>query len=86
MKRSRRSRVELHADVLRVLRVHEGGCRITRLSYGSNMPLDRMNDLVDQMISFGLVAKRPDDPRLYVITARGIEFLEAFKKLFLFIE
>jgi predicted transcriptional regulator len=86
MSKSKRSRVEIYADVLRALRTVDGGCRITRLSYGTNMPLDRMNDLAEELISFGLIAKRPDDPRFYVITARGIDFLDAFKKLFLFLE
>jgi len=86
MSRAKRTRVEIYADVLNVLRAQDGGCRITRLAYASNMPLDRMNDLANEMISHGLVSKRPDDPRMYTITARGIEFLEAFKKLFMFLE
>jgi len=86
MSRAKRTRIEIYADVLRILRVQDGGCRITRLAYASNMPLDRMNALANEMISHGLVSKRPDDPRMYIITARGIEFLDAFKKLFIFLE
>lgn len=84
--RSKRTRIELYADVLRTLRTHSGGCRITRLSYGSNMPLDRMRKVVDELISFGLIGRRIDDPGIYAVTARGMEFLDAFKKLAAFIE
>ena len=86
MKRARRTRIEVYADVLRVLKISESGCGITRLSYGSNMPLDRMKKTADELISYGLMTKRASDPRTYIITTRGIEFLEAFKKLALFLE
>jgi len=72
--------------VLRTLKAHTGGCRITRLSYGSNMPLDRMRKVANKLVSSGLIATRTDDSRIYVITTRGLEFLDAFKKLAGFLE
>lgn len=86
MRRSKRSRIELYADTLRTIRTYEGGCRITKLSYGSNMPLDRAKKIADELISYGLISRRIEDPSIYMITARGIEFLDAFKKLSLFLE
>jgi predicted transcriptional regulator len=50
------------------------------------MPLDRMRKVVDELISFGLVGRRIDDPGIYTVTARGMEFLDAFKKLAAFLE
>ncbi|MCJ7505833.1 hypothetical protein MUP05_05125 [Candidatus Bathyarchaeota archaeon] len=69
-----------------MLRTHAGGYRITRLSYGANMPLDRMKKVADKLISFGLITRRTDDPAIYLITTRGIEFLEAYKKLATYLE
>jgi predicted transcriptional regulator len=86
MAASKRSRLELYADVLNTLRAHAGGCRITRLSYGANMPLDRMKKVVDELISHGLMTMRADEPGIYAITVRGVEFLDAFKKLIVFLE
>jgi len=86
MGKSKRSRVELYADVLRSLKVQEDGCRITRLAYASNMPLDRMKKVANELISHGLVSPRVDDPSIYVITKRGWEFLDAFNKLSMFLE
>jgi len=50
------------------------------------MPLDRVKKFVEELASHGLIAKRTDDPRIFVLTARGIEFLEAFDKLAIFLE
>jgi predicted transcriptional regulator len=86
MARIKRSRIELYADVLNALRVHHEGCRITKLSYGANMPVDRIKKTVDELISHGLIARRTDDAGIYVLTVRGWDFLEAFKKLAMFLE
>ncbi len=86
MGRPKRHRLQLYADILRVLRVYEGGCGITRLSYGANMPLDRAKRLVGELISHGLIGRRTDDPRIFVLTTRGMEFLNAFDKLAMFLE
>jgi len=45
------------------------------------MPLDRLKKLVEKLISSGLITRRTDDPAIYLITTRGIEFLDAYKKL-----
>jgi len=86
MRKLKRSRLELYVDVLRTLRTYDAGCRITKLSYGSNMPLDRMKKVADELISSGLMSRRTDDPGVYFITARGMEFLDAFKKIVMFLE
>jgi predicted transcriptional regulator len=86
MTKSKRSRIELYADVLKALKTQEGGCRITKLSYGSNMPLDRVKRLAEELVSLGLMTRRVDDPGVYVITPRGAEFLEAFRKLLIFFQ
>ncbi|MEM2921142.1 MAG: winged helix-turn-helix domain-containing protein [Candidatus Bathyarchaeia archaeon] len=86
MPKSKRSKIELYADVLKALKAHEGGCKITKLSYGSNMPLDRLKKLTEELISMGLITKRVEDPAVYVITSRGAEFLVAFNRLQIFFQ
>lgn len=86
MGKTKRHRLQLYADILRTLKVHEGGCGITRLSYGANMPLNRVRKLVEELISHGLIARRTDDSRIFVLTSRGMEFLDAFDKLTIFLE
>jgi len=86
MSKSKRSRIEIYVDVLRTLRTYDGGCRITRLAYGSNMPLDRMRKTASDLMSHGLIGVTVEDPGIYFITARGMEFLEAYKKLSMILE
>ncbi|MGQ9515470.1 MAG: winged helix-turn-helix domain-containing protein [Thermoproteota archaeon] len=86
MTRTKRSRIELYADVLNALKIHHEGCRITKLSYGANMPVDRIKKTVDGLISYELIARRTDDAGVFILTIRGWEFLEAFKKLAIFLE
>jgi len=50
------------------------------------MPLDRMKKLAEKLISSGLITRRTDDPAIYLITTRGIEFLDAYKKLATYLE
>ncbi len=86
MGKAKRNRLQLYADVLRTLKVHEEGCGITKLSYGANMPLDRVKKLVDELVFHGMIARRIDDPKIFVITPRGMDFLDAFNKLSIFLE
>lgn len=86
MSKSKRSKIEIYVDVLRTLRTYDSGCRITRLAYGSNMPLDRMKKTASDLISHGLISVTVEDPGIYFVTTRGMEFLEAYKKLAMILE
>lgn len=86
MGKTKRNRLQLYVDILRTLKVHDGGCGITKLSYGANMPLDRVKKLVEELVSHGLIARKTEDPKMLVITSRGIDFLDAFDKLIIFFE
>lgn len=65
MVKTKRHRLQLYADVLRTLKAHDEGCGITKLSYGANMPLDRVKKLVGELASHGLIARRTDDSRIF---------------------
>ncbi|MEM3512514.1 MAG: hypothetical protein QXU11_02730 [Thermoproteota archaeon] len=50
MGKAKRHRLQLYADILRTLKAHGEGCGITRLSYGANMPLDRVRSSLENWL------------------------------------
>ena len=78
----RREQTDLYATILEVVKRHHGEGRITRISYGAGMPVDRLRSAVDKLVGLGLV-KRDDrgDYATFDITARGQQFLDAYWKL-----
>lgn len=64
------------------MKQHDGAARITRLSYGAGMPIDRLRPLVRRLVALGFLSEdEDDDQRFYVLTARGQEYLDAYWKL-----
>ncbi len=83
---AKRGRIEILADILDVVK-RQSNCRLIRVSYGANLPLDRAKKLLALLASSGLVAiKKNDSVTTYQITARGLEFLEVHKKMLGFLE
>ncbi len=82
----KRGRIEILADILEVVK-RQSNCRLIRVSYGANMPLDRAKKLLAQLASSGLVTIRKQEAvTTYQITARGLEFLDVHKKMLGFLE
>lgn len=74
--------MDMYAEVLEVITRYPEGVRITRLSYGVGVPVDRLKNLVNALCSNGLVRKAAtEDEVLYGATARGLEFLETYWKM-----
>jgi len=83
----KRSRMELYAEVLEVITHYPEGARITKLSYGVGVPVDRLKLLVEKLCSFGLTRRTTDeDETYYGVTPRGLEFLDAYFKIQGFLE
>jgi predicted transcriptional regulator len=80
---SRRREVsDLYATVLEVVKRYHGAARITRVSYGAGMPVDRLRNLVERLLSSGLLRTEEVDGRpVYDITPRGQEFLDTYWKM-----
>ena len=79
---SKRSKTDLYAEVLEVITHYPEGVRITRLSYGVGVPVDRLKLLVEKLCSYGLARKSAEaDEVLYGVTPRGLEFLDTFFKM-----
>jgi predicted transcriptional regulator len=84
---SKRSKTDLYAEVLEVVTHYPEGARITKLSYGVGVPVDRLKLIIDRLCSYGLANKSEDEEGAYYgITPRGLEFLDIFWKMKGFLE
>lgn len=84
----RREQTDLFATILEVVRRHQGAARITRISYGAGMPVDRLHASLDRLQALGLLEarQRDDGPTVYDITPRGHEFLTTYWKMRAFVD
>ena len=79
---TKRSRTDLYASVLEVLIRYPEGGKITRISYGVGVPIDRLRSLIEKLCDFGLARKLVDGEQVYYFaTARGLEFLDTYWKM-----
>ncbi len=79
--------MDIYAEVLEVITRYPEGVRITRLSYGVGVPVDRLKKMVEALCSNGLVRKSTnEDDVAYGATSRGLEFLETYWKMKSFFE
>ena len=86
----KRARLDIYRDILEVLKRQPEGVLITRLSYGAGLPIDRIKPMLDGLAHCELVVVRvKGDPlqsslvqrRFYYVTKKGLEFLEAYRKI-----
>ena len=78
----KRARVDIYADILEVLKHRPEGALVTRVSYGAGLPLDRVKPMLETLANFGLLSIRiSGESKFYHITRRGIEFIEAYRKV-----
>ncbi len=83
----RREKSDLYAAILEVVKRHRGAARITRVSYGAGMPVDRLKVAVDRLVGLGLLQRlEMDGFAVYEVTARGQEFLTTYWRMRGFIE
>lgn len=89
---TKRSRIELYATVLEVIKRYPEGARITKMSYGVGVPIDRLKPILEDLTSFGLVQTLISDDIneeqgvFYGLTPRALEFLETYWKMQSFLE
>ena len=84
---TKRSKTDLYAAVLEVISHYPEGARITKLSYGVGVPVDRLKILVERLCRLGLIRKATDEEGIYYgVTPRGLEFLDTFWRMKGFLE
>jgi len=83
----RREATDLYATVLEVVKRYHGAARVTRVSYGAGMPVDRLRSFLDRLLALGLLRSEEVDGRpVYDITPRGQEFLDTYWKMRAYVE
>jgi predicted transcriptional regulator len=87
----RRTTVDIYADILEVVKRHGGRGRITRISYGVGMPVDRLKRFLDKLADYGLVRENEIEAedgtaQAFLLTPRGQEFLEVYWKMKAFLD
>jgi len=88
-KNQKRSRVELYATVLEVIKRYPEGSRITKMSYGVGVPIDRLKTILVDLGSYGLIQTiedEEDEGVYYMLTPRALDFLETYWKMRSFLE
>lgn len=85
-----RSRLDIYADILEFLKHHPDGCQVTKLSYGAGLPIDRIKPMLETLHRYELINLHVigvplqaslNQRRYYGITRKGMEYLEAYKKI-----
>ncbi|HTP55873.1 MAG TPA: winged helix-turn-helix domain-containing protein [Thermoplasmata archaeon] len=83
----RREVTDLYATVLEVVKRYHGAARITRVSYGAGMPVDRLRNFVERLLALGLLEREEIDGRpVFDVTPRGQEFLDTYWKMRAYVE
>ncbi|MGA2460826.1 MAG: winged helix-turn-helix domain-containing protein [Candidatus Bathyarchaeia archaeon] len=78
----KRSRVDIYADILEVLKRRPEGSLVTRISYGAGLPVDRVKPMLETLANYGLLSVRlAGESRFFHVTRRGLEFLGAYRKV-----
>lgn len=56
--------------------------RVTRISYGAGMPVDRLKVALARLVALGLLVRIPRDGfAVYALTSRGQEFLNTYWRM-----
>ena len=75
-----RSKVRICVDILSVI-LREGEVGPTRIMYGANLSYDRLTKYLSYLLELGLVKEvERGDRTTYVLTEKGLRFLEEFRK------
>jgi predicted transcriptional regulator len=75
-----RSALKIYLDILETVR-DEGNTRTTRILYRANLSHDRLVRYLGDLTAKGLLDEKEDqDSRYYVLTSKGLEFLNQLKK------
>jgi len=79
MRKRRRTRLEIIADILSL--VKRKRCNITEIIYKANLNSERAKRYVDFLLSKELMEVKRGSGKFYVITARGVEFVKDYMEL-----
>jgi predicted transcriptional regulator len=75
---SRRSRIEIIAEILRIAK---GGARKTRIVYGANINFRLLDEYLKKLERAGLIVEETGKNSIIRTTEKGIEYLRQYKNL-----
>jgi KaiC/GvpD/RAD55 family RecA-like ATPase/predicted transcriptional regulator len=77
----RRTKYDIYADIVDVI-MKKGVCSLTRVSYASNLPVDRAKKSLELLVSHGFVREiEIEDHTKYQATKWGLEYLETYRRM-----
>ena len=81
MSEGRRTKYDIFADIVDVIS-KKGVCSLTRVSYASNLPVDRAKKSLELLVSHGFVREIDmEDHKKYQTTKWGLEYLETYRRM-----
>lgn len=81
MSQQRRTKYDIYADIVDVIS-RKGVCSMTRMSYGSNLPIDRAKKSLELLVSHGFIKEIDVRGRKqYGATKWGLEYLETYRRM-----
>lgn len=83
MKAEKRTRFQIYFEILLGLRDEmrrmDGKPSLTRVSHRVNMPYDRFQETLVQLVKLDMVS--PGDKGEYVVTEKGVEYLQEYRRM-----
>jgi predicted transcriptional regulator len=77
----RRTKYDIYADIVDSIS-RKGVCSITRVSYASNLPIDRAKKSLELLVSHGFIREiEMGDRKQYGTTKWGLEYLETYRRM-----
>jgi predicted transcriptional regulator/KaiC/GvpD/RAD55 family RecA-like ATPase len=77
----RRTKYDIYADIVEVI-MKKGVCSLTRVSYASNLPVDRAKKSLEMLVSHGFIREIDvADHKKYQATKWGMEYLETHRRM-----
>lgn len=77
----RRTKYDIYSDIVDAIS-RKGVCSLTRLSYASNLPIDRAKKSLELLVSHGFIREIDVGGRIqYGATKWGLEYLETYRRM-----
>ncbi len=77
----RRTRMEIIYDILIAIQVKGGKIKPTHLMYKSNLSHELMKSYIGELSEKELIEKEEKENGLVLITHKGLQFLEQYRKM-----
>jgi len=77
----RRTKADILFDILRIVQQNQGKAKTTRILYGANLSYARLKKYLDYLIQNGFLEKIEKESVYFVLTERGLSFIQEFRKV-----